>query len=561
MTIAKWAVLPGKPRVGVFLLSLLFSLVMLGSAAAKQVVRVGIYQNAPKVFVDAQGRPAGIFVDLLEEIAARQGWQINYVDGSWAQGLDRLRRGELDLMPDVAKTAQRETEFAFHQEPVLSDWFQIYARSGSGIHSLIDLNAKRVAVLAQSVQEAAFSHLAAGFELRVSLQPFPDYQELFAAVADGRADAAISNRFYGVLHAERHGLADTAIIFHPTRLYFATSPTGDRALLTAIDAELRRLKSDPHSAYFQILQHWISEPRSFLLPGWIKIGGLLLLVLLLLSFGVSLLLKRQVNVRTAELQQSHAVLEQRVATRTAEVAAAMIKAQQADRLKSVFLATMSHELRTPLNSIIGFTGILLQQLAGPLNGEQQTQLGMVQTSARHLLSLINDVLDLSKIEAGQLELAPSTFDLSAVLQKLLKLVTPQLEKKGLELHVEIAADVGEINTDQRRLEQIVINLLSNAIKFTDEGWVRLSCRRAGGDCLISVADTGIGIAADKRDEAFQPFHQLDNGLTRRHEGTGLGLAICHKLAAALGGSIAVESEPGHGSLFTLRFPYKRQELS
>ncbi|NCP78130.1 MAG: transporter substrate-binding domain-containing protein, partial [Desulfuromonadales bacterium] len=115
MTIAKWAVLPGKPRVGVFLLSLLFSLVMLGSAAAKQVVRVGVYQNAPKVFVDAQGRPTGIFVDLLEEIAARQGWRLEYVEGSWAEGLDRLRRGELDLMPDVAKTAQRETEFAFHQ--------------------------------------------------------------------------------------------------------------------------------------------------------------------------------------------------------------------------------------------------------------------------------------------------------------------------------------------------------------------------------------------------------------------------------------------------------------
>lgn len=318
MNIAKRAV----RRTKLLIYAFIFSLLVLATgtdACAGRVVRVGVYQNAPKVFLDEQGQPTGIFIDLLEEIAARQDWQLKYVAGSWAQGLDRLRRGELELMPDVAKTAQRETEFAFHREPVLSDWFQIYARPGSGIKSLVDLDGKRLAVLDQSVQEAAFARLAAEFELRVSLQPFPDYQELFAAVADGRTDAAISNRFYGVLHAERQGLADTAIIFHPTRLYFATAPPGDQTLLSALDAELRRLKSDPESAYFRILQHWTSEPSHFQLPGWVKVGGPLLLILLLLSFGISLLLKHQVNTRTAQLQQSRHQLEQQMLQLAAEL--------------------------------------------------------------------------------------------------------------------------------------------------------------------------------------------------------------------------------------------------
>ncbi len=251
-----------------------------------------------------------------------------------------------------------------------------------------------------------------------------------------------------------------------------------------------------------------------------------------------------------------AQLEQRVALRTAELEVALQAAQTADRLKSAFLATMSHELRTPLNSIIGFSGVLLQGMAGPLNAEQSKQLGMVQTSAHHLLALINDVLDISKIEAGQLEIMRSPFDLRSAIETALRTVTPLAEKKGLALAATMDSNVGVMVSDRRRVEQIMLNLLNNAIKFTEHGEVRIACKIEGDRVAIDVQDTGIGIRAEDMDKLFQPFQQIETGLARRHEGTGLGLSICHSLATLLGGNITVASEWGGGSTFTVNLPFQ-----
>ncbi len=240
------------------------------------------------------------------------------------------------------------------------------------------------------------------------------------------------------------------------------------------------------------------------------------------------------------------------------------RAEAADRVKSAFLATMSHELRTPLNSIIGFTGIVLQEMAGPLNPEQSKQLNMVRTSARHLLALVNDVLDISKIEAGQFEVGRHPFSLPDSLQRVLAMVRPLAEAKQLALHARISPQLGAAVGDERRIEQILLNLLSNAVKFTDHGAVTLTadeltdCELPGGlsgqAVRVRVADSGIGIEAEHLPLLFQPFSQIDFGLSRRHEGTGLGLAICRRLAELMGGDITVASEFGHGSTFTVTLP-------
>lgn len=255
-----------------------------------------------------------------------------------------------------------------------------------------------------------------------------------------------------------------------------------------------------------------------------------------------------------ELRRLNLELEERVARRTAELARAKEQAESADRLKSAFLATMSHELRTPLNSIIGFTGILLQGLVGPLTAEQTKQLGMVQTSARHLLELINDILDLSKIEAGQLDLAAGPVDMRRVIEKVVDMAAPLAEKKGLALAAHLAPDVGPVIGDRRRVEQVLINLVTNAIKFTEQGQVRLECRLDGDRLVTRVIDTGSGIKAEDMAELFQPFHQLEMGIARRHEGTGLGLSICKRLVEMMGGDIWVESEWGQGSTFSFNLP-------
>ncbi len=237
-----------------------------------------------------------------------------------------------------------------------------------------------------------------------------------------------------------------------------------------------------------------------------------------------------------------------------ELVRAKEAAELADNIKSAFLATMSQELRTPLNSIIGFTGILRQGLAGPLNEEQKKQLGIVQNSARHLLALINDVLDISKIEAGQLEVRSEPFELRASVEKVVHSVRPMADLKGLHLDLEMMPEIGLIIGDQRRVEQVLMNLLSNAVKFTDSGGVTVCCATVGRRVEISVTDTGIGIGPEHHDAIFRPFHQVDNGLTRSHEGTGLGLSICKRLLELMGGTIRVESRPGMGSRFTASLP-------
>jgi PAS domain S-box-containing protein len=255
-----------------------------------------------------------------------------------------------------------------------------------------------------------------------------------------------------------------------------------------------------------------------------------------------------------KLRQLNEDLERRVALRTEELAAAMVRAQESDRLKSAFLAAMSHELRTPLNSIIGFTGVLIQGLAGPLNEEQTKQLGMTRDSARHLLALINDVLDISKIEAGQLEIVKQPFDMHQAIESALRVVHPLAQKKKLPLSSSIGAEVGIINNDRRRVEQVLINLLNNAIKFTEHGEVHISCEITNGCLETSVRDNGIGIKPEDGDRLFKPFQQIDVGPARGHEGTGLGLAICKRLVTAMGGQITFESQWRLGSTFKFTLP-------
>ena len=841
LVLGVWSVLRSGWRHAGF--CLLLCAVGLGSAWGAQKVRVGVYQNSPKVALSEAGRPEGIFIDLIEGVAEREGWEIEYVPGTWAEGLERLAGGEIDLMPDVARNQEREALYAFHQEPVLASWNQVYTRQGSGLRSMMDLEGKRVAVLSGSVQERQFEQMAESFSLVVEWVSLPDFDAAFAAVSQGQADAVVTNRFFGVRNATRYGLEDTAIIFSPSKLFFAAPLQSDPALLQTLDRHLRAYKQDSGSLYYSSLRRWTVDEVRTAMPSWLVpvVSGAG--ALLLASVTGLWVLRRQVAVRTAQLRrnnediqalatenarlyeeaQAHAKgLELRAQERTAELAAlgaflqaiidhipnpifykgpdlrfrgfnkayeeafgvqrasfvgktvmeldylpfsdrqayqvedaqvlvegsrmareaampfadgqvhqtlyavsgfrgadgqpsgmvgvfvditpirdaqAALKAahdeqeaifeavhsgivllqdrvvrrcngklehmlgygpgellgttpqnwytseeacqqaggiiyslagqgathqreeqmrrkdgslfwsrihvraldpsdisrglvgvledvtteraakealrqakeaaEAADRIKSSFLATMSHELRTPLNSIIGFTGILLQGLAGPLNLEQAKQMGMVRDSARHLLALINDVLDISKIEAGELRVGCEPFDMARSIQKVAAIVHPLAEKKHLVLHVQVDPAIGAMVSDERRIEQVLLNLLSNAVKFTESGAVTLQAQRLedfrvdaqserAPAVQVSVTDTGMGIKEEDMALLFTPFRQIDSTLARKHEGTGLGLAISRRMVELMGGRIEARSTWGQGSTFTVTLPLHAQ---
>ncbi|HJU22164.1 MAG TPA: GAF domain-containing protein [Casimicrobiaceae bacterium] len=230
----------------------------------------------------------------------------------------------------------------------------------------------------------------------------------------------------------------------------------------------------------------------------------------------------------------------------------------ANKHKSEFLANMSHELRTPLNAIIGFSEVLLERLFGDVNEKQDDYLKDIHSSGRHLLSLINDILDLSKVEAGRMELEPSRFDLASAISNALTLVRERAQRHGIALAQDVDPQLGEIVADERKFKQILLNLLSNAVKFTpDGGRIDVTARRAGDVAEVAVRDTGIGIAAEDQAAVFEEFRQVGRSYTNKQEGTGLGLALTRKFVELHGGTITLQSAPGKGSTFTFTIPLAR----
>ncbi|MDP2401888.1 MAG: HAMP domain-containing sensor histidine kinase, partial [Actinomycetota bacterium] len=225
------------------------------------------------------------------------------------------------------------------------------------------------------------------------------------------------------------------------------------------------------------------------------------------------------------------------------------------------LANMSHELRTPLNSIIGFSGVMLQGLSGELSEEQERQITMVYKAGRHLLALINDILDLSRIEAGRAVIDPAEFDLVDLLSSAIDTMRLDAEKKGLSLEVIIEECDTIVFTDRTKVQQIVLNLLSNAVKFTDVGGVTVTLSCDGLVARVAVCDTGPGVEPHERSRIFDEFIQSRQRVDGKPAGTGLGLAISRRLARMLAGDVWVESRPGEGAIFTFEFPQRIPDSS
>ena len=260
-----------------------------------------------------------------------------------------------------------------------------------------------------------------------------------------------------------------------------------------------------------------------------------------------------------ELKYANENLEMRIAERTKELTESNAKLKEADKVQSLFLANMSHELRTPLNAIIGFSGLMLMEVPGKYNKEQKKQLGLIKESGNHLKDLIDDILDIAKIEAGKFELQHDDIQLNELLNDIIEKYKPVSKQKEIKLIGDIRWD-GMIISDYKRLKTVIDNLINNAVKFTERGGVKIELDPPkNGNLKIKVIDTGTGIKEDDFEKIFKSFQQLDMTSTKREQGTGLGLYLSKKVMNILGGDIIVDSKYNLGSTFSILLPAKFKE--
>lgn len=275
---------------------------------ADEPLRVGLYQNPPKLFRDTGNRPAGLFVEILDAIARAEGWQLRYVDCEWERCLQMLQRGELDLMPDVARSEARARLFDFHREVVLTNWSRLYARESRPFQSLLDLTDKRIAVLAGSIQYSVLQDRVAEFDIKPEFLPFDSPEETLQAVAGGRADLALLNRLYGLQYAAEYGLEPTHILIEASHLFFAATQGRHAERLAAIDRQLRAMKAQANSPYYRALQRWIEPLESKRLPPWVSwLAGWAAALLLLLGIHITIL-RRTVRRKTGQLRLRNVTL-------------------------------------------------------------------------------------------------------------------------------------------------------------------------------------------------------------------------------------------------------------
>jgi signal transduction histidine kinase len=272
-------------------------------------------------------------------------------------------------------------------------------------------------------------------------------------------------------------------------------------------------------------------------------------------------LKFQELLGRVEVHVHRARLVRELATKNAELERQTRLAEQASEAKSRFLANMSHELRTPLNAIIGYAELLMDEMADLGQESVLNDLRRIQAAARHQLSLINDILDLSKIEADKMELVAEEFDGDQAVRDVAVTLQPLVARNGNTLELDLAPDLGQLHTDATRVKQVLFNLLSNATKFTERGRLRVEARREEGEAVFVVSDTGIGMTAEQLAKLFEAFTQADATTARKYGGTGLGLALSRRLCRMMGGDVTVDSEYGHGTTFTVRLPVTMPPLA
>lgn len=504
-----------------------------------QKLIVGITENKPlKSYDSTKGKASGVFIDLLNYIAKEEGWQIEYKSVEFQEGLDALKNGTIDIIPDLGYSESRSLDYLFTKEDVLLSWGQVYTCSESPINTLIDLKNRKVAIVKNNVFDDKFIQLASNFNLNCEYIFAKDYNEVFELIESKKVDAGVANRIFGDYNYINYNVSRTSIIFSPIHLYFAF-PKNEKYLdiIEKIDDHLKKLKEDDNSIYYRLIDDYFSVKEVKVIPKNLILLVIVVIVMLLATLLFIYILRVAVKNKTNELNT------------------ALIKAQESDQLKSVFLRNLSHEIRTPMNGINGFSILLKDK---ELDESMRSRyLDMVISSSQQLLSIVDNILYVSLMETGQERLKISKVNINEILDDIYAMYSKSLDEKNVdfELVEPLNDNDATIDTDRTKVRQILTNLIGNSVKFTTSGHIKYGYEVKGNMLKFFVEDTGIGIDMKLKEQIFKLFSQEDNSTNRKYEGVGLGLSIAKGYVEMLGGEINFESEKGKGTIFYFSIPY------
>lgn len=530
-----------------FCLLLLSPLVLYSFETGLKEIRVGIYQNNPKVFLNSSGKPEGVFIDLLQAIAHEEGWRLSYVDATWSELLEKLERHEIDLLVDVAHTPERAEKFLFNNIFVLESWVDVFALRKTKIIEIKDLDKKNIAVLKDSVQELYLKQdLYKHFKISPKILSYPDYPSTIQAVLKGEADALVATRFFLFSSERAENLVAKNIVFNPSNLYFAFPKNTDPEFIAIFDRHLAHLKNDPYSIYYRSLQKWFNlQPRTHV-PYYVKyiLVGLALTLVLAILF--TLLLKRQVNKKATEILTSEKEKQ--------ELQTKLHATQKMESLGRL-AGGVAHDFNNMLAVIFGHCDMALKKL--PPDSPVQKHIDAILNAAQRSARIIKLLLTFAKKEVSEPVVMKLNESISESLGILQKLVGEDIEIEFIQ-----GSDLWMIKADPAQMDQILVNLCVNAkeaIKHSGKILIETKNIPLLGEeelkqipqaeyVLLEVSDNGSGMDEVTLKKIFEPF------FTTKVEGTGLGLPTVYGIVAQNKGAIFVDSAPGRGTRFSIFWP-------
>ncbi len=521
-------------KTGLYLTLLLLVLMNPLMAHAERIIKVGLYDFKPLIFKNDKGEPSGLFIDVLNHVAGKKGWQLTYVYGTWKETYQALLDGQLDLVPCIGFTEARKKQVDFSSDQIFLDWGVIYGRPGSGIENFHDLKNKRVAVLSGSVYTEGLKQTLLQFDIASNYVEMQSYRDIFRAIEQKEVDAGISTNLTGLQFEKEFGASRTPIIFTPVKLAYAVKKERNIDLLEALDREVAVLKSDKKSLYYDRYDYWITSRHGGSIPRYVQWSIAVLLVSGLFLIFWNIVLKRQVKTKTAHL----------------ELEITKRKHKEEDLLDKnavleSFTYTVSHDLKSPLITIQSYAGMIEQDMAEGNQARAQSDLKRIMAAASKMTHLLDDLLRLSRV--GKLMSTPAQVDMNRLVRNVMSQLADSLELQQIEVVVQ--SELPAVHGDQRRIEEVLQNLVENAIKYKRDQArpsIEIGTREELGKHVYFVQDNGIGIDERYHQTIFGLFNKLD----AKSEGTGIGLALVKRIIEVHGGLVWVESEgAGKGSRF------------